>query len=220
MVKKSVILFLLSFVLLACSPPLPILKIAEIPRPSPMVVRILMPGYFTSQEQIEIRKGIHQWESSLPTMLTVEWSDQPEKETIENQRRIQDNEWYKENNSGLTDDVWKGCSNVLVLVRMTSDHPMAKKREGWLGWTVTTCHVKYVVLVVDRLTNREGYLRRTAAHEFGHVLGLDHVGQRDMSIMYGYAGAGDSVGCVSKYDRRAFCSRWGYDSNLTVDPEC
>lgn len=104
--------------------------------------------------------------------------------------------------------------NDIVLVRRTSDMSSVRfadimsECEGCvLGWTTSggihspdTGGAVDMALIVDRTA---GILKQVAMHEFGHLLGLPHVGSRQ-SIMYPAMNRNRSV-CLKQADLQAFC---------------
>jgi hypothetical protein len=183
-----------------------------------MVVHVVLPNYFLPMEQYLVREGVLEWESALNGLLVVEWAKDPDREVFDNLQTIRTNGWADEDDSALESDTWTGCSNVVVFVRALSSDPEPAKRKDWHAWTRSSCHVKYVVMVMDMARTSEQF-QNTVAHEFGHIIGLSHVFQKNVSIMYPFAGAGAETKCVSLFDRRSFGIRWGYDWAGTKDPD-
>ncbi len=107
----------------------------------------------------------------------------------------------------------EGCSSAVLILRFTSDSPVVKAVEkavsgnghGVLyGHTNNSCHRKAIMLVADRLKTADEFTE-VFAHEFGHVLGLRHDFESDVSIMHP---EDKSTRCVTRRDVSSFCARW------------
>jgi len=100
----------------------------------------------------------------------------------------------------------KCTSDVYVVHMKSTDKPVrqVEKEKGYsvLGFTLSNCKQRFIVLVMDRLTDPTK-LRNVGVHEAGHLVGLDHIPVPKESIMFPSMDL--AATCITKLDMKQFC---------------
>ena len=200
----------------------------EVPSPprqdAVVKVEVVIPTFFPPLERHFIEEGVYEWTTAMNGAVEVQYAKDPDLRLASHALESLAMGWNKEVPSILYSHrprkLWDPdltCNNTLVFLRtLSTDDVITKKgRTGWLGWSSSTCHVKYVALVVDKLGTPDRF-QNTVAHEFGHAIGMDHEPTPRVSIMFPYSGG--ETKCVSWLDRKNFCTLWGCNVNNTRKP--
>lgn len=172
---------------------------------------IYIDSKFSSIERQLIVEGLREWERATDHMIVF---------NIHNVRWTSGVDYYtvpQPDSDGVIE-----CTRDIHIVRVLSydkvvvDISEQIKKEEHLkefnlaGYANSTCQVKNVLLVADRVQNEEEYVSLTI-HEIGHMLGLKHIRIGKTSAMV--QGLQHSAPCVTKLDIQQFCNGWGCDES-------
>jgi len=107
----------------------------------------------------------------------------------------------------------KGCTYDVYVERVSSEDAEVKrldKRESAkvLGYTGSTCEMRVVALVTDRLKNAKVF-RQVSFHEAGHLIGLDHIPVPNESLMF--PSIDKATACATSLDMKQLCMLYECD---------
>lgn len=113
----------------------------------------------------------------------------------------------------VVQDVEEECTYDAYVSKILSKEDKTLKRleSGGgrvLGYTVSNCEERSVVLVMDRLKNASTFAN-VVVHEAGHLVGLAHIPVQNHSVMYPYIDKATS--CITALDAMQLCDIYECD---------
>ncbi len=169
----------------------------EVKAPTKLVAKVFIDDKFSQTERLLVEDGVQEWERATNEELIYIPQIDPVTHIVH-----------------CTKDIY--VARVFSQDKIVLDTQRAiKEYDGseveLAGYATPTCAKKYFFIVADEIDTDESFIDVTM-HEMGHILGMQHTKQENMTVMY--PSLDKSAQCLTHLDMVQFTEIWHADIAL------